>query len=282
MSDEQKVVDAPAGFDAATIEEPIEPSPVDTEPEPPKDDIEPEPSKDDTVPEPAEPNYQTIFEEQGLGSQFKDVEDVLRRVPDSNRWNESLHRTNQVLQRELDDSRRRTVEQPRPLTIDSEKFIDNFQSNPVETIKQGGFVTKEDMAVYEQKQTVLEQRENQRDLADAVGQFDELKDIASGLRLGNQPIRGMNKYWDAIEDLSYKYPGLDRAGAYTAIQVLFPEAKKLVDVNRKPPVDKVPTEDKDRAKTTPSAKSGDSSIPDFGKMTTEQIRSWYEVRGMTD
>lgn len=277
--DKENVVDAPTGIDAAlgetedTLEKPSEPSPVDTEPEP---------SKDDTVPEPAEPNYQTIFEEQGLGSQFKDVEDLIRRTPDSNRWNESLHKTNQVLQRELEDYRRRVAEEQKAPSIDPEKFIDTFNSNPIEALRHSGFVTKDDLANFEQKQTVLEQRGIQRDLADAVGEYPELKDIASGLRLGQQPVPGMNKYWDAIERVALKYPGIDRAGASTALQVLFPEARKLVDVHKKPPVEKVPTEDKDRAKTTPSAKAGDGGIPDFGKMTSEQIRSWYESRDLAD
>jgi len=255
--------------------------------EPVVDVVEPEtePAKAEPETEPATPEpkdeYQKIFDEEGLGGQFADPKDALRRIKDTNRWSESVHRTNQTLQRELEDYRREKAERQKPPPIDAEKFMENFQSAPLDTLRQTGVITKEELAAYDKKLSVIEEREQLRDLADAIGEYPELRDVASGLRIGRAPVQGMNRFWDAISEVSNRFPGLERAGTATALSVLFPEAKKLVASRQKPPVDKVSQETKERGKTTPAGRPGSGGTPDFGKMSADQIRKWYDDRNMT-
>jgi hypothetical protein len=265
----EKVLDPPE-------DTPVKPDgefPADTDPVPAPADIETAPAVPD--------EYQKAFEEEGLHGQFSNPMEVIRRAKDFNRYSDSLYKQNLAQQQELAELRK--AQAPRPEAPNPERLREKFDTDPLGVFKEAGLVSRDELAIRDAKIEEMESREHRRSIADSLSEHPELKNITSAFRINRTPVPGMNPYWDKMNELIRNYPGLDQAPVGTIVQVLLPQAKRIVDANKKPPVEKVPQTEKDGARGTAPGKTGNPVTPDFSKpeWTSDKIQKWYADRGLT-
>lgn len=262
-------------------EEELKNTPVDDPKEPSTDDpsdADPKPDTGDDPDTPADPaevidEYQKKFIEKGLDKQFANPLEVFDRVPDFNVHADNLHKRNLALEQELAG-----LKKAKP--PETEKLIEEFDVNPLNALKQAGVATVDDVSVMRTELDGFKQREILRNFADSMSPHPELKNIVSTYRIGRQPVRGMNPYWDKMNELMKDYPGLETADPSAIVQILLPEAKKLVNPRTKPPVNIVPDEDKLGANSSTPKKTRTDGTPNYAGMTADEIKKDYARRGL--
>ncbi len=258
---------------------------VETKDEPEeKPEEKPEESTDtetETADDPEKPvdEYQKRFDELGLSRQYTSAAEALERVPDTNRYLDSLEKANKAQQQEI--GRLQAIEKgqlkPRPT---AEELAQRLETDPEGAIADAGFVRTENLEAAMTRLDQVELRQRQQDIAGVISQYPELESIASAYRVGREPVVGTNKLWDAMNQKIKDYPGLETAPYHTILAVLYPLVKEQAAV-KVPPVTKIPGTKKEEATTTGGAsRLAASDQPDYSTMSTEEIYQDYQKRGM--
>ena len=267
---EVKDPDPDPATDPTPTDPPVDPegdAPTDLPEDPPADPVA---NDDDPV--------MKAFVESGLSKQYVDPADAIRRMPDQNRYIESL-------QAQVRAGQPPVPTQPQPVApvFDIDKFNVEFEVDPRAALKSAGFVPASEVAGMQQQLHVIQERDHYRGMADTVGSYEGLKDVQSALRLQQFPAQGVNEIWDEMRRLANAMPGMLDVPFDTQMEVLYPMATKRLSP-KKPPIPLVPPGEKLGASTSSGASSGrvatDADAPDFGKMTSGQIKAYYDKREM--
>lgn len=250
---------------------------------PPETVEEPEKSEEspDTEKETAEPHpYDKQFADRGLGSQFRDVADLIDRESDRTTYIGSQGRRIQEQDAELAEYRRQS-EAPRTLTTEEQN--ERFAEKPLEVMDEN-YVRRDDAASSDKRITALEDQAALDQVAIATLEIPELKNVASALRSGSEPVRGYNKHWDAMWDAVSTNPALKGLRGPGAVKVLFDLTKESVAPKKKPPVKKLSPERKAAASTNSGGKvakelkpNTDGEYPGWGS-TAEEIEKALKKR----
>lgn len=282
----------PSGWDQ------VEETPVETQPEDDKPDTAPTDPETETVPEtdtetepaaapeeepaaePAEPEPDDILARHGLRDQFGSVDEALSRIKDANAYTDQVLKQNATYRRLLDAQLARQQTPEKALTRD--EVIERFNEDPIGTIREAGFVSREELERQEQELQALRAKDHFNTVAAVVAEIPELKNVAPAFRLGRTPIPGVNQYWDTMDRIYRANPGLKDADQTALIPLLFNEAKRVLGNSvKRPPVQKVPPDKKAGASTTSKGANPKSvTVPNFNKMEPEEIEKWYEERGL--
>ena len=233
--------------------------------------------KSDTDTDTAISDEQKAFDEAGLSGQFGSAAEALSRIPDFNRHTDHLHKRNLTLEQENAELKKTKTEPPDPAAI-----RDKFDENPLEAFEDAGLARKEDVDSMRSEIQRLQDRDNNRNFADSLSEYPELKNVVSAYRIGRNPVPGMNPYWDKMKEIIFQYPGLETASPEAIVKILLPHAKKLVNPGQKPPVEKVSDADKAGANSLSPGKTARTTTPDYSNMTSDQIEADMRKRGLVN
>ena len=218
----------------------VEDQPADTETETVPTDTETETADEkDPVAE--------AFEEAGLSGQFTDPADALRRIPHFNSYLDALNKTNAAQAARLEALE---TEANKPVRPSAEEVLEGFGTDPARAMEDAGFARSDDVVKQNERMARIEHQLEMQRMSNTLVQFDGLKNVASAYHIGQRPRPGVNELWDEMNIEADKYPGLNTAPFETQLQVVYPAAKRRVDARKKPPVAKVPADEKLGATTT--------------------------------
>lgn len=230
----------------------------------------------DTEEETAEPHpYDKQFADRGLGSQFRDVSDLISRESDRTQYIGSQERRIREQAEEIEEYRKRNQTPKRELTPEEEESVGFMDER---------YVGRDDATSSDKRITALEEQAGLDQVAIATLEIPELKNVASALRSGSNPVRGYNKHWDAMQDAFNSNAALKGLRGPGAVKVLFDLTKNSVEPKKKPPVKKLSAERKASASTNSGGKvskelkpSPDGEYPGWGS-TAEDIEKALNKR----
>ena len=250
---------------------------VDTDVETPEPDVQTtEPDEVDTKPE--TPDYVELFKQSGLDKQYPGgLSELLSRTPETNRYLHTLQEENNRFKEALLNR-----EKPKP-EMDDEDFQEKLLTDPESALKSKGFI---DQSAIDQTNKRLSEVENNllyNNIANIVENYEEIRDVAKGLRSQRLPVRGENAVWDRFDDLCRQYQGLDTVPLETKLSLLYETAKnEVIGTDKtKPPVKPLSTQQKMAAQTAKLKKSSSSAV-DVNNMPTEEVYKYAQEHGQVD
>lgn len=236
------------------------------------------------------------FRKLGLGVRYANPVVALASIPEKDREIERLRRerdravdlANNAL------TNRAAVPKEEPKPFDAQAFRDKFDDDPLSAIEDAagrlGYVKKTEV---EPKLKKLEGvlTKNEQEIADknlvvAVGLHPELQNIKQMFESGvTEPPPGVNPLWDEMTNIintSREYgAAVDQGRGYAVINDLVVLAKARLAKRQAAPVRPVSPGAKGNARTTPGARHpGASSLPDYTKMSSDQIFADQRKRGL--
>lgn len=202
-------------------------------------------SDTDTETETVDPVTQR-FQELGLDKQYHDVDDMMSRVPETNKHITFMQQENAELHRQLQEQQKSRAE---PAQVTDEEFL----ADPLGSIKKMGYVTKDEA-------TSLASVEATR--VDHIRQANDFISATPDYR----------KMEPAMMQLLEEMPEVKALPAATGMRLLYAEAK------RRMPSEKI-VEPADPGKKSRASTSGGQtkvrhtgpSLEEYGNMTPEQI-----------
>lgn len=273
--------------------DPSDPNPADTDPNgDPNDDGGPGP---DTPPD-DDGGVTDSFRKLGLGNRYANPVVALASIPEKDREIERLRRERDkaldLANTALTSRPAAPKEEPKP--FDAQAFRDKFDEDPLGAFEEAagrlGYVKKTEVEPKLQKiEGVLSKNEQEiadKNLVVAVGLHPELKNIHQMFENGvNEPPAGINPLWDEMTRIINTSPAygaaIDRGRGFEVINDLVVLAKARLAKRKDAPVPPVSAGTKGNARTTPGARHpGASALPDYSKMTAEQIFNDQRKRGL--
>lgn len=175
-------------------------------------------------------------------------------------------------------------QQPQRPQQSQEEMADEFATDPDAALRRSGYVKQSDVRsqitpLVNQLQNV-QARNDRLDFAEAVGQFEDLRDVADHVRrTGAPPPRGTSAIWDEMDRIYQTSPSLTGDIA-DLVPLLYPTAKARLTSG--PKVSPVPDEKKRGASTTSTGRGrpGSGKRPDFDTMSETEIEKWFEEQGL--
>jgi hypothetical protein len=226
---------------------------------------------------------QQQFQDLGLGGQFTDVSDVLKNVGAFNRHIDNIEKQNADHQRQNAELQARLkILEAAKVEASSEELRERFEENPLDAMRQAGFVKGDDVQAINDKLSIIEERQQVESMATAASMYPELKDLAVAIRLNRNPIPGVSPVWDEMRQIGKQFPNLSRLPFDEVLGILYEPAKARVAAKKRAAVPRVSTKTKAGANTNAgnAAERKASDEPDYNKMTDDQIWDDYAKRGM--
>ena len=153
----------------------------------------------------------------------------------------------------------------------------------MEMANKMGYIRKDDIEPINNSLTELQTERQVAAVADAIGSFDDLKDVAAIVRrTGESPKLGTNKRWDAMQAQASRFPGLKGLPAAEIIGILHELTKG--QEKARPAVPPVSNGQKKSASTnTPGRSGGKMSIPsDYVNWSSDKQYDWLVKNGLVE
>lgn len=271
--------DAEAAIAAATAAE----SDTDTETDAPEGT--PPEEAPDTETETDEGSEQSVLTKYGL-DRYGTVDAALAGIQEKDRFIDELKEGGRQMREVL----KSYTKQPAPTEERPEPLDFNADVDPDAALQKAGYVRQDQVqpsfARVDERLAQTEGYLQRMAFADAVGQFDELKDVVPQLRTGQLPIPGRNKLWDEMGRVYQSAPGLQAVDPSQIVPILYDAAQKRMGA---PPAVAPVSAEKKRGATTTSAGRREAGLPylsdgtpDFNdeKWTDTKIYNWHEERDL--
>ena len=229
------------------------------------------------------PDYAKMFTESGLEKQYPGgITEMFSRMPETNKYLRELREDNKELKEDNKKFRDDVLERLKPKEVEqtSEDFHDKFYENPVETMKDKGFSTADDLKATDERLKIIEDDMFFNGIANDIGKYPEFKDISDSYRLKTTPKPGQNVLWDSFIGMIDKYSGLDKLPLPTKLELFFDNNKSTDKPTEKPPVKPLSTHKKKAAKTT--TPSGGDGSPNLDNMTAEALLKYAQDNSLYD
>jgi hypothetical protein len=204
-------------------------------------------------------------------------------MPETNKYLRGLQDDNKELKEDNKKFRDDILLRVKPKVEETtEDFHDQFYENPVGTMKDKGFVGKEDLKATDERLKAIEDNLLFDGIANDIGKYPELKDISDSYRLKTSPKAGQNAVWDSFTGMIAKYH-LENLPLSTKLELFF-DNKKVTDKpidKTKPPVKPLSIHKKNAARTTTPSKGGDGA-QNFENMSADELLKYAQEHGQYD
>lgn len=179
-------------------------------------------------------------------------------------------------------------QQAPPKELSPDAFVEQLQTDPVAALRSVGVVTREDMGQLNYRLALGERQLEVGTIANAVGQYEELKDVSDHFRGPalqrdgsiRPPAEGTNPLWDAMQREYTANPGYQRMAHTEAIPILYQVVKSKVKPS---PVAEVSAADKAKANSTGksrSAKRRQMTKKDYDDMSERELAIHLNAQGI--
>ena len=223
---------------------------------------------------------QKVMDESGLTATYANPEAALRGVVEKNRYIEEQREENRKLHDLLKQQLNRAVAQPQQTT---EEFVDQFAQDPNAALRASGYVHESQLQGVQKQVASLEERQHNAALSFAAAKHPDIASVAPYLAQGHMPPAGANPLWDRMWAIHTQH-GVNANGPEATIDMLHQLARPTPASS--PTVPSVPDNKKAGASTAGSdgrkTISSVDDVPDFNKMTADEIESFYKKHGLVD
>lgn len=231
-----------------------------------------------------------LLREHNLDKMYSDVPSALAGTREKERLLVEQRQQMQTMTSTLDKlAQYRPAQQTQPVPLDQEALTSLMETNPRQAMAQMGFVSRDQIAPVvtrlNELQTQLtdeQQRMDDQAFYAALGQHEELTDVVAFFRAnGNPPPPGVNKLFDAMDQIYRATPALSQGRLADAVSLLYDAAKQRVSPTT---VEKVSDKVKRGASTTSGGrgKQRSSGLPDWDKMTEAEQLQWFKDNNLYD
>jgi len=227
---------------------------------------------------------QQLLARYGLHKRFKSLDDVLASVPEHNKRNEELRQENYQIRQTLNQINERLAQQEQGPAeeVDNDTFIDLLSTNPQEAMRKLKLVDESQLIpVIQTLQSVVAEN-NWSKTVNSIATIDDpdAKEISKIMQTtGRFPSVGDNPLYDDMYQVYVSRPGLRNVPQNELMPLLY----DLVRGNNpgKTKVEPVSATRKQRASTSKS-KVTQAGIPNFNRMSAEEIRNWAAAHDLID
>jgi hypothetical protein len=220
-----------------------------------------------------------LLRDNELDKTYKTVPAALAGLREKERYIEQQRRDNDTLRQTLRQAYENRQAEREPMGS-NEDLAELFTTDPEAALRRMGYVNREQInPLVNQLQTVQARLEHQA-FVGAVGQYEDLKDVAAVFRAGRQPEPGASALWDAMDNIYRSSPSLQAANMTDLIPLLHSAAVQHLSGAT---VNKVSDSRKRGASTTSAgrgARRAKGGQPDWDNMTEEEILNLHKEAGL--
>lgn len=221
-----------------------------------------------------------LMDELDLTAQYGSSDQALRAAAAQRTYIEEQRQDIKGLKQLLQEtaSKKPVIEPP-----GATEFVEGLSEHPDETLRKAGYVKAADVQPIIKRVEGLEADYQKQMVVSSLNQHDDLADIADHFhRTGEYPTASKNPTWNAMMAEVDARPGFKQMPIPDAIDALH----ALVQGGSKPPVSPVSDRKKAGASTASRGRKSTTrspgTLPDFDKMSHQEIRQWYVDNGMVD
>ena len=284
--------DAAAAIDAATESNVDESEAAETETETEDGESQKDSAEAETETETEDEDSPdlALLREAGIDGTFKTVPAALAGTAEGLRF---IEQQRQELQQQhqqitnMTNAFNRVADERRgegPTAPTEEDLVALLEASPREAFTRAGLVSSQQLTPILNELQQMKARADHQDLVTAVGQHEDLKDVAKHLSTyGALPSPGMSKLWDEMMRLYDATPGFAAGRNADAIPVLYNAARNSMP-KPGPKVPPVSDGQKRSARTTGGGrgKKSTSSVMTeerLKQMSTDELEQWLREQG---